>query len=540
MPRRVSLLLLALLLGLHSAFAAAAERKPNILLILADDLGFADLGCYGGQIETPNLDALAAGGLRFTQFYNTARCWPTRGAILTGFYAQQIRSDNFPDGINAQRGSRPSWAHLIPEYLRELNYRNYHSGKWHIQGAPLASGFDHSYLIDDHNRFFNPEKHEEDGKPLPPVKPDSGYYLTSHIADHAIQCLREHAEKHADQPFFSYVAFTSPHFPLHALPEDIAKYRGRFSAGWEKLREQRLANLKKQGIVSCELSATTPGVPAWADLPDEQRELNERRMEIHAAMVDRMDRDIGRLLAQLRQMNAFDDTIVFFLSDNGASAESLVRGDGNDPTAPPGSAKTFLCLEPGGANVANTPLRYSKIFVHEGGISTPLVVHWPNGVKARGELRHNPGHVIDLPVTIVDLAGGKWPTSWNKKPLPAPAGRSLVPVLATDGTVKHDYLWWYHQKNSAIRVGDWKLVAEANKPWELFNLANDRSESHNLAESQPDKVRELETLWKKVGQEFAELAMREPPEEGISKPGKPGGAKPQGKPKAAKRNTTAQ
>ena len=508
--------------------AAAQARSPNVLLILADDLGFADLGCYGGQIETPNLDALAAGGLRFSQFYNTARCWPTRGSILTGFYAQQIRRDGLPGLAGGGKSDRPSWANLLPVYLKPQGYRSYHSGKWHIDGAPLANGFDHSYELDDHTRFFNPQNHKEDGVSLPPIAADSNFYVTTYIADHAIKCLREHAEQHADKPFFQYVAFTAPHFPLHALKDDIAKYRGRFSAGWDRLRAQRLESLKKQGLVACELSSPTPGLPEWSKLSEADRDLNERRMEIHAAMIDRMDREIGRVLDQVRAMQALDDTVVFFLSDNGASAESLVRGDGNDPTASPGSAKTFLCLEPGGANVANTPLRYSKMFVHEGGIATPLIVHWPKGVSARGEVRHTPGHVADISPTIMELAGGKWPTSWNDKPLPAPAGRSIVPVLKADGAALHSELWWYHQGNRAVRVGDWKLVSTAKSDWELFDLKKDRSEMHDLAGSQPEKVRELAALWERLAGEFQELAMREPPTAQPNRPAK----KPAGKKRA--------
>src|SRR5262249_34451614 len=225
--------------------------------------------------------------------------------------------------------------------LRPLGYRSYHSGKWHVDGQPLKNGFDHSYVVNDHNRYFNPQNHTEDDKPLPAVKPDSGFYLTVAIADHAIRCLEEHSEKHTARPFFHFVAFTSPHFPLHALPEDIARYRGKFHEGWDVLRQKRHQRMKELGIVTCDLSARTPGVKAWNDLTADEKEKNEMRMTIHAAMVDRMDREIGRVLEQVKAMGAMDDTLILFASDNGASAESLVRGDGHDPTAPPGSAKTF-------------------------------------------------------------------------------------------------------------------------------------------------------------------------------------------------------
>jgi arylsulfatase A-like enzyme len=505
-------LLAAAIVPLLLVAGASAADRPNVLILLADDMGYSDAGCYGGEVTTPNLDTLAAGGLRFTQFYNTARCWPTRGALLTGYYAQQIRRDTVPGIASGNAGTRPKWAVLLPQMLKPLGYRSYHSGKWHVDGQPLAGGFDRSYLVQDQDRFFSPRNHAEDGVALPQPAADSGYYATRAIADHALKCLREHAEKHADQPFFHYLCFTAPHFPLHALPEDIAKYRGRFAAGWDAMRVERLARMKKLGIVSCELSPRTAGVPAWDSLSAAEREAWQQHMEIHAAMIDRVDQEIGRVLAQLREMKVLDNTVIFFLSDNGASAEKLVRGDGHDPAAPPGSAKTFMCLEPGWANLANAPLTRSKIFVHEGGISTLLIVHWPAGVAARGELRTNPGHVIDLVPTILELTGGKRPETIEGEPVPPSPGKSLVPVFAKDGGVSRDYLWWYHSGNRAIRVGDWKLVSTGEEgPWELYDLRTDRSESHDLAASRPEKARELAAAWTARLEEFRVLAAKDAP-----------------------------
>jgi arylsulfatase len=499
-------LLIQFLLSPTAASAEPPLPPPNVLLILADDMGFSDLDCYGGQIETPRLDELAAGGLRFTQFYNTARCWPTRGAIMTGFYAQQIRRDALPGGQGGNRGARPAWAPLLPELLRPLGYRTYHSGKWHIDGQPTKHGFDRSYVIDDHNRYFYPRNHSEDDQPLPPVDPARPQYLTTIIADHAIKCLADHAANHAARPFFHYLCFTAPHFPLHALQEDIARYRGRFKDGYDTLRERRHRRLQELGIVSTDLSPRTEGLKPWSELSPAEREHFEIRMAIHAAMVDRMDREIGRVIDQLKAMNAFENTVIFFLSDNGSSAESLVRGDGHDPAAPPGSGTTFLCLETAGANVANTPLRLSKMFVHEGGISTPLVVQWPRGIAARGELRHVPGHVIDIPPTILALAGGQWPSEWKGSRVPAMPGRSLVPALAKDSPSERGELWWLHQGNRAIRSGDWKLVAVKDGPWELYDLATDRAESKNLAEKNPDKARQLAARWEALTAQFAKDA----------------------------------
>ncbi len=505
------MIFLSFLFTLAAARAQIAPAKPNILIILADDMGYSDLGSFGGEAQTPNLDGLAKNGLRFTQFYNTARCWPSRAAILTGYYAQQVRRDNIPGvKIAGPAGIRPAWGRLLPDFLRPLGYRSYHSGKWHIDGTPLEGGFDRSYRLEDTDRYFNPKVHFEDDIRLPPVPPDSGFYLTTHIADHAIKCLKEHADKYADKPFFEYLAFTSPHFPLHALPEDIAKYKDRFRDGWDKLREERLKRMKSLGIVDCELSERTPGVPAWDTLSAEEKDQWQIRMSIHAAMVDRMDQEIGRVLDQLRAMKAMDNTLIFFLSDNGASAEKVLRGDGNDPTAPPGSAKTFLCIEPGWANFANTPLRRSKIFVHEGGISTSLIVHWPAGISAKGEFRRNPGHVTDLVPTILEAAGGKKPDMWNGRPIPPAPGHSLLPAFAKDGSVDHEYLWWYHSDNRAIRMGDWKLVsAGLDSPWELYNLSTDRSETHDLSGQYPEKVKELADAWMSRLDEFRGLAEKD-------------------------------
>jgi arylsulfatase A-like enzyme len=537
-----------------------AARRPNVVVFLADDMGYSDLGCYGGEIATPNLDGLAKNGLRFTQFYNTARCWPTRSSLLTGYYAQQIRRDAVPGVRSGGQGVRQAWARLLPEMLKPLGYRSYHSGKWHVDGQPLEGGFDHSYLLQDAGRFFSPQVHFEDSDKLPAVKANSGYYSTTAIADYAIKHLKEHAEKHAQQPFFSYVAFLSPHFPLHAIQSDIDRYADKYDSGWEAMRQARWQRIESLGLVRGKLSPPEREVGPPYDFPDdlktlgpgevnkplpwneltaEQRKFQATKMSIHAAMVDRMDQEIGRVLAQLRAMNALDNTLILFLSDNGASAEIMVRSDGHDPSAPPGSAATHLCLGPGWATVANTPLRMHKTWVHEGGISTPLIAHWPRGISARGELRHNPGHVIDLVPTILDLAGGgkssfpgsslgtpsrEAPASQRTAAPPIP-GKSLLPAFAKDGSVPHDYLWWLHEGSRAIRVGDWKLVAaspslrgrgaaaarqETPGDWELFNLADDRAETNNLAAKMPEKVRELEQLWTERRDEFFKLATDAP------------------------------
>ncbi len=544
--KRILVLLLTLSLA-PSLFAASAGR-PNILIILADDLGYSDLGCYGGDVKTPNLDGLAKNGLRFTQFYNTARCWPSRAAILTGYYAQAVRRDAIPGGGGGGKGVRPEWARLLPEMLKPLGYRSYLSGKWHVDGEPMNCGFDHAYVLEDHNRNFNPQKIVEDGKNLPPIKPGTGYYTSTAFADHAIKCLKEHAEKYPKQPFFEYLAFTVPHFPLQAPAEDIARYRGKYDKGWDVVRGERYARQKTMGIVNTSLSGLErevgppydfaeelkklgPGeinrpIP-WLELTTEQREFQATKMAVHAAMVDRMDQEIGRVLAQVKKMGAAEDTLVLFLSDNGASAELMVRGDGHDTKAASGSAESFLCLGPGFSSAANTPFRRHKTWVHEGGIATALIAHWPKGIEARGELRHNPGHLVDLVPTILEAAGGKPLDTWAGKPVPPAPGKSLLPAFKKDGTVSHEYLWWLHEGNRALRVGDLKIVAAGkDAPWELYDLSTDRAESHNLAAQQPAKVSELAAIWTKHTEEFRALAAKDAPPEPANK------AKKKGKKKA--------
>ncbi|MFA6544758.1 MAG: arylsulfatase [Limisphaerales bacterium] len=510
--------LLAVVFGICGHPCAAAATRPNILIILADDLGFSDLGCYGSDIRTPNLDGLAKGGLRFTQFYNTARCWPTRSALITGYYPQQTHSD-------PNRGRLPQWTRTLPQHLRPLGYRSYHSGKWHVNGAPRPvgdGGFDHSYDLEDHDRNFNPARILEDDQPLPPVVKDSGYYTTTAFADHAIRCLKEHSEKHSQQPFFSYLAFTVPHFPLQAPPEDIARYRDHYLKGWDQVREERWKRLREMGMVNCALAPLEPAftpryfkagvleklgpgeiehaVP-WAQLTDEQKRFQATKMAIHAAMIDRMDREIGRVLDQVRAMGAWDNTIIFFLSDNGTDATLMVRGDGHDRAAAPGSAGSFLCLGPGWSSAGNAPFRRHKVWTHEGGISTPLIVHWPKGIAARGELRHDVGHVVDLVPTLIELAGGRPVPSSGAPPFP---GRSLTPALAKDGSVTREHVFFNHEGNRALRMGDYKLVSarEDHDAWELFNLAPDRCEQHDLAAAQPGRVRDMAARWQQLQDGF--------------------------------------
>jgi len=517
--------------GLVVSRAAGAykARKPNFLVILADDMGFSDARCYGGDIDTPNLDRLAARGVRFTQAYSTARCGPSRSCLLTGYYAQQTASDIMTPG------NVPSWASFIPEHLRPLGYRSYHSGKWHIRVTPQKGvGFDHSYTLLDEDRYFTPRRHDLDGEPLPSPKPEDGYYSSTAIADYAVKFLQGHAREHPTEPFFTYVAFHAPHFPLHAPQADIDRYKDRFAEGWDAARERRLQRMRRMGIVNCGLSAleadmwpswnlptkdlverigpgeVTRAVP-WSTLTSEQKSLQRTKMAIHAAMITRMDTEIGKVLAQLKAMDAYQDTAVVFLSDNGASAEQIIRGDGHEKSAPAGSAKTYLSLGPGWSSNSNAPFRLHKSWVHEGGIASPLIVHWPNGVKDHNQLRHNPCHFVDVLPTLVDLAGGK-PGAGAAPGTPPLAGRSLAPVLARDKTALPEFLYFNHNNNRAIRVGDWKLVAAgAGGPWELYDLSKDRCERENLAAANPSRVQQLAALWKRQDDEYATTRERATP-----------------------------
>jgi len=508
--------------------SAQDAARPNVVVILADDLGYSDLGCYGSEIETPVLDQLARDGLRYTQFYNTARCWPTRGALLTGYYPQAIRRDSVPGIKSGGQGVRPEWARLLPELLQAGGYRSYHSGKWHVDGKALPGGFAHSYMLNDHGRYFSARNHTLDDKPLPAAARDSGYYATTAIADYAIGSLTEHARGHGDQPFFLFVAFTAPHFPLQALPDDIARYRERYRAGWGEVRRQRYERQEERLGRVASLSAVEPEVGPpydfpkdlealgpgetnrplpWEQLTERQRIFQADKMAVHAAMVDRMDREIGRIVDQLKAMKAFENTLILFMSDNGASAEIMVRDDGHDPAAAAGSAGSHLCLGPGWSTVSNTPFRRHKTWVHEGGISTPLIAHWPQGIRARGELRRTPGHVVDIVPTVLELARLQPVATWKDRPVPPLHGKSLVASFGVDALIEREYLWWSHEVNRALRVGDWKIVAAGvDAPWELYNLAEDRAESKNRATDMPQKLSELEKLWTRARDEFFALA----------------------------------
>ncbi len=506
--RRLAVALFALAALPVAAFARAegAERaaapKPNVVLIMVDDMGFSDLGCYGGEIDTPHVDRLAQGGLRFAQFYNTGRCWPTRTSLLTGLYPHQAgRAMSFgPKAPRAYTGIIPQKCRMIPELLAGAGYRSYHVGKWHLNSGrgpnetwPLGRGFDRSYFLVTQNNYFSPRLLYDETRRI--TRPDGDYYATEALSRRAVAYLRQHAAEHAGEPFFLYLAYTAPHFPLHALADDVARFRGRYTAGWDAMREARYRRMCEMGLVDGPLSPRDPDAEPWDSLSAEERDAWDARMATYAAMIHCVDRGVGGVVRQLETMDALDDTLILFLSDNGSSAEYLVRGDGHEPGSPPGSRQSYRCLEVGWSNAANAPLRMHKMWMHEGGIATPLVAHWPAAIHARGQITRQVGHAIDVLPTLLELAGAAYPEIYESEPTVGPPGASLVPILRGLKRDPHDFLFWEHIGNKAIRQGDWKLVAEHRGPWELYHLAVDRGETRDLSAEHPEKVEKLARLW---------------------------------------------
>jgi len=517
--------------ALFSANILASER-PNVVVILADDLGYSDLGSQGSEIPTPNLDRLAARGVRFTQAYNTGRCLPSRAALLSGYYAQQINRDTFASGDTP--GRRPAWAHLLPRYLRDAGYRSYMSGKWHLDGTPRAAGFDHALnTVNDSppGNYFSTLGVTDDDRPVPAEAP-AGYYSSTAIVDHAIACLREHTRLHAGRPFFSYIAFRAPHYPLQAPVEDIARHKGRYDAGWDALRDARYSRQQALGLLAPGLSTVErelgpwrppsgallstlgPGevtsTPAWETLTAAQRRFQAAKMEVYAAMIDRIDREVGRLVAELEAQGNLENTLILFASDNGSEASFGAPrfSHRHDPAAAPGGGDTYLSLGPGWSAAANTPFRRHKIWVHEGGISTPFFAHWPRGIANPGTCRVAPIHFVDIVPTALELAG--IPSVRDNADLAAGAppftGRSFVSLLRSDVPERTRVLWWLHEGNRALRVGDWKIVSTRGGRWELYDLATDRIETKDLAAAQPERVAALAAEWEALSTSYRPAA----------------------------------
>jgi arylsulfatase len=507
-------------------FAAEPARKPNVLLILADDLGFSDLGCYGGEIDTPALDTLAKNGLRFRQFYNTTRCCPSRASLLTGLYPHQagVGAMNSDTGTPGYRGFPQPNAVTIAEVLKAAGYHTSMVGKWHLSAGPRTPrptdrGFDEFYgMIGGFNSCFQEDpfytRLPADRKKRTYAK--DAFYSTDAFGDYALDFLA--LARQENKPFFQYLAFNAPHFPLHAKSDDIKKYAETYPIGWDKIREARHAKQIELGLFpkDTRLSPRSPYTtrgdflrsgdnPAWDTLDADRRADLARRMAVFAAMVECMDRNIGRVVTDLKKNGELENTLVLFLSDNGACAEWDPFGfDGSsgprnvlhtgDQLAGMGGPKTYHSYGSGWANAGNTPFRMYKHYCHEGGIRTPFIAHWPKGIAAHGEFRDQPAHLIDVMATCVAISGVKYPDRIGENAITPMEGKNLVPSFANN-PIERELLAWEHERNRAIRVGKWKAVAKAGAAWELYDIDADPVELKDLAGQMPEKVKELAAAW---------------------------------------------
>ena len=488
--------------GGDTAGASSAGAPPNIVLILADDLGYSDISPYGSEIDTPNLQRLAEGGIRFTQMHNTSKCYPSRATLLTGVYAQQCDMWNAHNGINH--------AVTLGEALGSAGYRTIAVGKHHSKQNLYHRGFDHYYgLRDGASNHFNPgaQRPSDPGKPAQkrpnrafcfdektvrrwtPEDPD--YYTTDTFTDWAIELIGKSEEKEDDQPFFLYLAYTAPHDPLQAWPEDIAKYEGRYDAGYAAVRKARYRRQIQMGLLDREhYPLSKPTHRAWDELSEKERQDQARRMEVYAAMIDRMDQNIGRLLDHLRETGELENTLIMFASDNGASAETVRIGSG-----PIGSMTRWASLGEDWANVGNTPFRYYKNYSYQGGVCTPFIAWWP-GVIEPGTITDRMSHFIDIMPTLVDITEATYPQRRDGEKVVPMQGRSLLPVLRGKETRRGGPLFWEWSNGQAVYHDGWKLVKEGNKaPWQVFHLSEDRTETHNLADKRPQLVESLEGVW---------------------------------------------
>jgi len=474
--------------------------RPNIVLIMADDMGFSDIGCYGGEINTPNIDKLAANGLRFTQFYNTARCCPTRASLLTGLYSHQTGIGGMVKdrGVPGYRGFLNENCVTIAEALKKGNYHTMMTGKWHVGSQrdhwPLNRGFDRYYGIPDGGGvYFYPCKFRKRHYVLnnEDFTPPENWYSTDAFTDHALNFLDEAVNE--NQPFFLYVAHVAPHFPLQAKPEDIAKYRGKYTQGWDVLRRQRHQRQIDMGLVNPNWLLPSLEAPDWKDVNNQDR--MDLKMAIYAAQIECMDHNIGRIIQKLEDMGVMDNTLILFLSDNGGTAEGGHFGFDEDPDAELGTKDSYSSYGQGWANTSNTPFRKYKMWTHEGGISTPLIAHWPVVIQQKGTFTDQVGHCIDIMATCLDVAGLPYPKTYMGNEIIPLEGKSLVPVFYGEDRPGHNALYWEHMGHRAVREGKWKLVADRNSSWELYDLETDRTEQNNLAAQFPDKVKELQQLY---------------------------------------------
>ncbi|MFA8017222.1 arylsulfatase [Bremerella cremea] len=493
-------------------FALMAQEKPNIVLMMADDMGFSDLGCYGGEIETPNLEQLAQGGLRFTQFYNTARCCPTRAALMTGLYQHQAGLGHMTGnyGVPSYQGYLNDRCVTIAEALRPAGYTTLMTGKWHVGSKPecwpLQRGFDRYWGTPSGGGVYfkdtlqiRKEVFFVDGNER--VELEDDFYITDDLTDHAIEFI-DQAVNETKKPLFLYFAHIAPHWPLQAKPEDIAHQAGRYDAGWDEARKARFARQVKMGLFpeGTRLSPRDPDAKAWDEMSPEAREDLAHRMEVYAAQVQCIDQNVGRLVAKLKELGQYENTLFLFLSDNGCSAEGGPGGFSRGKAgAPIGAGLSYASVGLEWANANDTPFRKFKIDTREGGISTPLIAHWPQGIQlsgGEGRLVDAPGHVIDVMPTLLEVAGATYPTAHDGKEVIPTPGQSFAAQFQGPQDVAARDLFWEHEGNKAIRRGDWKAVRIKSGAWQLYDLKQDRTETNNLAKEQPEKTKELAQAWK--------------------------------------------
>jgi arylsulfatase len=530
----------------------AISKKPNVIVILTDDMGFSDIGCFGSEIKTPNIDKLAANGISFTHFYNTARCSPSRASLMTGLYPHQagmgfLSNYNFDEEGYIDDLSKK--AVTMAEVFKQAGYATYMSGKWHMNKEksipndrsnwPLQRGFDRFFgTLIGSGSFYDPGTLMSDNTFIAPGK---DFYLTNAITDNAVRFIDENPK---NKPFFFYIAYTAAHWPLQAPESEVQKYKGVYDKGWDETRKLRFEKLKKLGIISNKAVLTERGVdiPEWKNEP--LKDWQVRRMEVYAAMVDIMDQGIGKIISTLEKKGELENTVIFYMHDNGGCAETLNSNENEIPITDeqkkgkpfakdsiflgkiptytrdgefirsgkgvmPGPANTWTAYGEEWANMSNTPFRLYKHFVHEGGIATPLIIHWPEGIKAKGKLRSQPGHLIDIMATCVEIAGLQYPSNFNGNSIHPLEGKSLVPAF-TNKPINREFIFWEHEGNRALRMGNWKLVSKTQKQrkftpadenaWELYDMEEDPSESNNLAFKYPDKVKTMAALWEKEAQ----------------------------------------
>jgi arylsulfatase len=491
---------ISLFFATSTTWSKPDRTRPNFILIMVDDMGYSDLGCYGGEVKTPNIDKLAKNGLRFTQFYNTAKCHTTRAELLTGNYAYSIGDNHMEHGAT------------FAEVLRPIGYRTLISGKWHQVPLPTTRGFDRYYgLADGCSNFFNPGVQARPGEGLPGRKrsslrrwaiedkvimgytsPDKKFYHTDVFTDYAIDRLDEYKDE--DKPFVLYLPYTAPHYPLHAWPEDIAKYRGKYKIGWDKIREQRFKRMNEMGIIGPNHKLTPRASKAWDDLTEEQKDAEDLKMAVYAAMIDRVDQNLGRLFAKVKELGEWDNTLIMFLTDNGACPEQ----PNTTPDIPPGPVESYRTVSVGWANASNTPYRKFKSTDYEGGIRTPFIAHWPGVIKPG--MTNQVGHIIDVSATFRDITGAKYPKEILGNKTKPPVGKSLLPIFKGDERESQKEIFWRFNRANAVRQGDLKVV-RAGKVWELYDLRADPTEVNNLAEQMPEKTAELSKMWEDWNEE---------------------------------------